>query len=549
MDLRDITGIVQLVFDETTARELFETAKTVKSEYVLMARGILRERESINKDIATGNVEILVTELKICTKSQTLPYDIHAEASKKANEEFRLKHRSLDLRSADLQKNLILRHNLAKATRDYFYANRFYEIETPMFIKSTPEGARDFLVPSRLHRGKFYALPQSPQIYKQLLMIAGFDRYIQLARCFRDEDNRADRQPEFTQIDLEMSFVDVDDVLEILEGYVKHVMKEVMGVEIATPLPRLTFDESMNRYGTDKPDTRYGMEITDLTKIAKQLDFVVFNEAETVRGIVVKGKADSLTRKEIDKLIDFAKGIGAKGLSYIRWIEETPSCSFAKFASPEQLAEICGLLGCEKGDVALIAADKTKAALHILGALRTKVAAQLDITPKDGYNFLWITDMPFFEYNADTGNWDAMHHPFTMPCEDSMQYLDNGEFGKVYAKAYDLVLNGTELCSGSIRITDFELQERMFKALKLTKDEIEAKFGFLIDAYKFAAPPHGGAGIGLDRLAMLLCGAKSLREVTAFPKTKDASELMSGSPSEVDCKHLDELGICCVKED
>jgi len=543
IDLRDITGIVQLVFDESTPRELFEAAKTVKSEYVLMASGMLRERESVNKDIATGAVEILVNELKICSKSQPLPYDINAEPAKKANEELRLKHRSLDLRSADLQKNLILRHKLAKATRDYFYAHRFYEIETPMFIKSTPEGARDFLVPSRLHAGKFYALPQSPQIYKQLLMIAGFDRYIQLARCFRDEDNRADRQPEFTQIDLEMSFVDVDDVLEMLEGFVKHVMKEVMNVEISLALPRLTYDESIKRYGTDKPDTRYGMEIKDITETAKKLDFIVFNQAETVSGIVAKGGAEKLTRKEIDKLIDFAKGIGAMGLSYIRWIDEEPNCSFGKFTTPEQLSEICKLLGCEKGDVALIAADKLKTTLHILGAMRTKTASQLGIIPNEGYNYLWITDMPFFEFNDETGNWDAMHHPFTMPQDDCMQYLDTGDFGKVYAKAYDLVLNGTELCSGSIRITDFELQERMFKALKLTPEEIEAKFGFLIDAYKFAAPPHGGAGIGLDRLAMILCGAKSLREVTAFPKTKDASELMSGSPSEVDNKHLDELHI------
>jgi aspartyl-tRNA synthetase len=541
IDLRDVSGIVQLVFDDTTERGLFGKAGSVKSEDVLMAGGVLRARESVNKDIATGSVEILVDELQILSRASSLPYDIHSPD--KVNIELRLKHRYLDLRNADLQRNLLLRHNLAKAAREYFYANRFIEIETPMFIKSTPEGARDFLVPSRLHEGKFYALPQSPQIYKQLLMIAGFDRYIQLARCFRDEDNRADRQPEFTQIDLEMSFVDTEDVLDMVEGFIKHAMKEVMNVEITEPFPRLTFDESMSRYGTDQPDTRYGMEITDITALAQQLDFAVFKDAGSVAGIVAKDAAAALTRKEIDKLIEFAKGIGAKGLSYIRWHEDAPSCSFGKFASAEQLAEICAALDCEKGDVALIAADKPKAVLRILGAMRTKTAGQLDIIPGGGYNYVWITEMPFFDYNDESGEWEAMHHPFTMPREDCMQYLDNADYGKVYAKAYDLVLNGTELCSGSIRITDPELQERMFRALKLTKEEIEGKFGFLIDAYRYGSPPHGGAGIGLDRLAMILCGAKSLRGVTAFPKTKDASELMSGSPGTVDAKQLDELNL------
>jgi len=536
IDLRDVSGLVQLIFDDTTAKDIFEKAGSVKSEDVLTATGIVRERENINKD---KDVEIYVTDLQIISRAGSLPYEIHAQ--NKANEELRLKYRYLDLRCADLQRNLILRHNLAKATRDYFYANRFIEIETPMFIKSTPEGARDFLVPSRLHEGKFYALPQSPQIYKQLLMISGFDRYIQLARCFRDEDNRADRQPEFTQIDLEMSFADTEDVLDMVEGMMKHVMKTVINVEITDAFPRLTFDESMSRYGTDQPDTRYGMEITDITSLAHQLDFAVFRDAGRVAGIVAKNAAADLTRKEIDKLIEFAKGIGAKGLSYIRWHEDIPNCSFAKFASPEQLTEICTALGCEKGDVALIAADKPKIALKILGSMRTKTAGQLGVIPDTGYNYVWITEMPFFDYNDDTAEWEAMHHPFTMPREDCMQHLDNEDYGKVYAKAYDLVLNGTELCSGSIRITDHELQERMFKALKLSEEEIEAKFGFLIDAYKHGSPPHGGAGIGLDRLAMILCGAKSLREVTAFPKTKDASELMSGAPGEVDVMQLDEL--------
>ena len=542
IDLRDRTGIVQLVFDENTERGVFEKAKSVKSEYVLMVKGVIRARESVNKEIATGGIEIIAEELQISSKAQTLPFEIHTETNK-ANEELRLKYRYLDLRNSELQKNLLLRHNIAKAARDYFYANRFIELETPMFIKSTPEGARDFLVPSRLHEGMFYALPQSPQIYKQLCMIAGFDRYIQLARCFRDEDNRADRQPEFTQIDLEMSFVDVDDILEMLEGFIKHVMKEVMDVEIETPLPRMTYDEAVNRFGSDKPDTRYGMEITDITAFAKQTEFAVFKDAESVRGIVVKNAAEALTRKEIDKLIEFAKGIGAKGLSYIRYIDDVPNCSFGKFANEEQLAEICAALGCEKGDAALIAADKTKEVSRVLGALRTKTAGQLDIIPSEGFNYLWITEMPFFEFNDENGEWDAMHHPFTMPKDECLQYIDTCKYDKIYAKAYDLVLNGTELCSGSIRITDFELQERMFKALKLTKEEIEAKFGFLIDAYRYGCPPHGGAGIGLDRLAMLLCGAKSLRDVTAFPKTKDASELMSGAPSVVDEKQLNELHI------
>lgn len=541
IDLRDRTGVIQLVFDETSERTVFEKAKTVRSEFVLMAEGVLRERESVNKDIETGSVEILVSELKILSKAQTLPFEIQNET--KVNEELRLKYRYLDLRRKKLQDNLLLRHNIAKAAREYFYANNFIEIETPMFIKSTPEGARDYLVPSRIHEGKFYALPQSPQIYKQLLMVSGFDRYIQLARCFRDEDLRADRQPEFTQIDMEMSFVDVDDVLEMVEGFVKHVMKNVLDIDISLPLPRLTFNEAMNKYGSDKPDTRYGMEITDISELVKVSDFTVFSEAETVRGITAKNASSILTRKEIDKLTEFVRGIGAKGLAYIRWTDDSdkPSCSFAKFFSEEKIFEICRVLGCEKGDTALIIADKNKPALSVLGAIRTKVAKHLDIIP-DGYNYLWVTEMPFFEWNEETQHFDAMHHPFTMPMDECMEFLDTAP-EKVYAKAYDLVLNGTELCSGSIRITDYELQERMFKALGLTPEEIEAKFGFLVDAYKFAAPPHGGVGIGLDRLAMVLCGAESLRDITAFPKVKDASELMSDCPAKVDIKQLDELHI------
>ncbi len=546
IDLRDRTGIVQLVFDDTTAKEVFEKAKTVKNEYVLMAKGLLRKRESVNNDIKTGDVEILVNDLRILSKANTPPFEITNDT--KVNEELRLKHRYLDLRRGKLQENLIMRHKIAKVTRDYFYENGFYEIETPMMMKSTPEGARDYLVPSRIHEGKFYALPQSPQIYKQLLMISGFDRYIQLARCFRDEDLRADRQPEFTQIDLEMSFVDVDDILDIAEGYIQRLMKETLNVDIPMPLPRLKYNDAMSRYGSDKPDTRFGMEITDISELVKECGFSVFTSAiengGSVRGIVAKNAAATLTRKEIDKLTEYVRGIGAKGLAYVRWVDDAPNCSFAKFMAEGELEAILKELGCEKGDVALIVADKNKVTLPVLGALRLKVAKQLDIIP-EGFNFLWITEFPFFEYNEETQHWDAMHHPFTMPLDECLEYLETAP-EKVFAKAYDLVLNGTELCSGSIRITDYELQQKMFSALGLTDEEIAAKFGFLVDAYKYAAPPHGGMGIGLDRLTMLLCGAESLRDVVAFPKIKDASELMSDCPSVVDEKQLEELHIKTV---
>lgn len=548
IDLRDRTGIVQLVFDDTTDREVFEKAKTAKSEYVLMAKGILRNRESVNADIKTGNVEILVNELRILAKAQTPPFEIVDNTN--VNEELRLKYRYLDLRRASLQQNLIMRSKIAKTARDYFYENGFIELETPMMMKSTPEGARDYLVPSRLHEGKFYALPQSPQIYKQLLMISGFDRYIQLARCFRDEDLRADRQPEFTQIDMEMSFVDVEDVLQIGEGFVKRVMKDIMNTDYLIPLPRLKYNEAMETYGSDKPDVRFGMTITDISDIVKDSGFSVFSDAVknggSVRGIVAKNAASTLTRKEIDKETEFVKGIGAKGLAYIRWVDEVPSCSFGKFMAEGELQKIMDKLGCEKSDVAFIVADKNKVVLPTLGALRLKLGKRLDIIPKDKFAFLWITDFPFFEYNEETGHWDAMHHPFTMPNDDCLQYLDTAP-EKVFAKAYDLVLNGVELCSGSIRITDYELQQKMFEALGLTDEEIEAKFGFLVNAYKYGAPPHGGMGIGLDRLTMQLLGVESLRDVTAFPKVKDASELMSQCPAEVDEAQLKELHIKVVE--
>lgn len=546
IDLRDRTGIVQLVFDDSTEKSVFEKAETVRSEDVLLVRGDVRRRESVNAEIKTGELEILVKELRILSKAQTPPFEIVSNS--KTNEELRLKYRYLDLRRQPLQDNLIMRHNIAKCAREYFYANGFLEIETPMMIKSTPEGARDYIVPSRIHNGKFYALPQSPQMYKQLLMISGFDRYIQLARCFRDEDLRADRQPEFTQIDLEMSFADVDDILEMLEGFVHKLYKDILDVEITTPLPRLTYDEAMRRYGSDKPDTRFGMEITDISETVKDSEFVVFKSAlengGSVRGIVAEGGAAKLTRKEIDKLTEYVRGIGAKGLAYVRWVDDAPSCSFAKFMKEGELEAILKALNCKKGDVALIVADKDKVTLPTLGALRLKVAKQLDIIPK-GWNFLWITEFPFFEYDEENGEWVAMHHPFTMPLDEHIQYLDTDK-SKVRAKCYDLVLNGTELLSGSIRINDPELQQHMFEMLGMTDEEIGAKFGFLVDAYKYAAPPHGGAGIGLDRLAMLMCGCDSLRDVVAFPKVQNASELMSEAPSAVSDEQLKELGIKVV---
>ena len=548
IDLRDRTGIVQLAFDDATDREIFKKASSCHSEYVLMAKGVVRERESKNPAIKTGNIEIDVKDLRILAKAQTPPFEIVDDTN--VNEELRLKYRYLDLRRKVLQDNLMMRSKIAKSARDYFYENGFIEIETPMMIKSTPEGARDYLVPSRVHHGKFYALPQSPQMYKQLLMIAGFDRYIQLARCFRDEDLRADRQPEFTQIDLEMSFVDVEDILEIGEGFIKRLFSDVLNIDIPTPLPRLTYKEAMDRYGSDKPDTRFGMEIQDISDLVKDCGFGVFTSAieagGSVRAIVAKDAAKTLTRKEIDKLTEYVRGIGAKGLAFVRWVEDEPSCGFAKFLGEGELDAILGRVGAQKGDVVLIVADKNRVTLPVLGALRLKVAKQLDIIP-EGYNFLWITEFPFFEYDEDSDTWVAMHHPFTMPMDECIQYLDTDP-GKVIAKAYDLVLNGTELSSGSIRITDYELQQKMFQALGLSDEEIEAKFGFLVEAYKYGAAPHGGMGIGLDRLAMIMTGNDSLRDVTAFPKVQNASELMSGAPNVVDEEQLKELAISIIPD-
>ncbi|MCL2054056.1 MAG: aspartate--tRNA ligase [Oscillospiraceae bacterium] len=543
IDLRDRTGIVQLAFDDSTDKEIFEKADSCRSEYVLMAKGSVRERESKNPAIKTGNIEIFAEDLRLLSKAQTPPFEILDDSN--TNEELRLKYRYLDLRRKPLQDNIVMRSKIAKIARDYYDENGFIEIETPMMLKSTPEGARDYLVPSRIHQGKFYALPQSPQIYKQLLMVSGYDRYIQLARCFRDEDLRADRQPEFTQIDLEMSFVTADEVMDMNEGFIKRLFKELLDVEFASPFPKMKYKEAIERYGTDKPDTRFGMEIIDLSEIIWNTLFGVFRAAleigGTVRAIKIENAAEAMSRKEIDRLIEFVKGFGSKGLSYIRWLDERPSTSFGKFMAEDEIKAITDKMEAKQGDVILIAADKKSMVSSVLGALRTKLAKQFNIIP-EGYNFLWITDFPFFEYDEENGRWNAMHHPFTMPMDESLQYLET-EPGKVYAKAYDLVLNGIELSSGSIRITDAELQERMFKALGLTDEEIEAKFGFLVEAYKFGSPPHGGMGMGLDRLAMIICGAESLRDVTAFPKVQNASELMSSCPAPVDKSSLDILGL------
>ena len=543
VDLRDRTGIVQLAFDDNTEKDIFEKATALRSEFVVAASGSVRMRSSINHDIPTGDIELEVTTLKILGKSETPPFEILNDSL--ANEELRLKYRYLDLRRPDIQKNILMRHKITKVTRDYFDENGFIEIETPTLIKSTPEGARDYLVPSRIHKGSFFALPQSPQLYKQLLMLSGFDRYMQIARCYRDEDLRADRQPEFTQIDLEMSFVQMEDVFKVAEGYVSKLFKEILNVDIPTPLPRITFTEAMNDYGSDKPDTRFEMKIKDLSDIVKDCGFSVFADTVknggTVRAITAKNAVSVYTRKEIDKLTEEAKGIGAKGLAFIRWVEDVPTCSFSKFMTEEEMTAILERTGAEKGDVVFIVADRKNTCLSVLGAFRLTVAKRLEIIP-DKYNFVWITEFPFFEYNEETKHWDAMHHPFTSPLDECVAFLDTNP-EKVFAKAYDLVLNGVELSSGSIRITDPELQSKMFKALGLTDEEAHEKFGFLTDAFRFGAPPHGGMAIGLDRLVMIMCGCDSLRDVIAFPKLSNSSELMSGAPAKVDNVQLSDLAI------
>lgn len=550
MDLRDRSGILQIVFEGEEQAELMEKASKLRSEFVVAVVGNVEKRSgAVNENLATGEIEVRAEELRILSESEVPPFQV--EENSKTKEELRLKYRYLDLRRPDLQRNLRMRSQVTTLARQFFAEEGFLEIETPILGKTTPEGARDYLVPSRVHPGSFYGLPQSPQLYKQLLMCSGCDRYIQIAKCFRDEDLRADRQPEFTQIDMELSFVDVDEILEINEGFFKKLFKEVLNIDLEEHFQRMTYKEAMESYGSDKPDIRFDMKIQDISDLVKDCGFSVFTSAiengGSVRAIVAKNASSVYTRKEIDKLTEYAKGIGAKGLAYVRWVDE-PNASFKKFMSEEELSAIYERLGAEKGDVILIVADKNSTVLSTLGALRLVVAKRLDIIP-DVFKFLWIVDFPFFEYDEESGEWLAMHHPFTMPKEECLQYLDTDP-SKVIAKAYDLTLNGVELSSGSMRITDYELQQKMFKALKLTDEEIEAKFGFLVEAYKYGAPPHGGMGIGLDRVTMLMCKADSLRDVTAFPKVQNASELMSACPAEVDDESLEVLGIKVVnKED
>lgn len=544
IDLRDRTGIVQLAFGDSTPEDVFKKAFSVRSEFVIAAKGVVRERSSKNSEIPTGNIEVEVSELRILSKSETPPFDIVENCS--TSELTRLKYRYLDLRRPDLQKNILFRHKVTKIARDYFDENGFIEIETPMLIRSTPEGARDFLVPSRLHNGSFYALPQSPQLYKQLSMVAGFDRYMQIARCFRDEDLRADRQPEFTQIDLEMSFVDMEDVLKVGEGFIARVFKDALGIDIKLPLRRLTYKDAMEKYGSDKPDLRFGMEIFDLSDIVKDCGFSVFSSAiaggGSVRGITAKNAVGTFTRKELDKLTEHAKGIGAKGLAWIRLTDDGVSSSFAKFMSEDEMKAILERAGAEKGDVVMIIADtKNSTVLTTLGALRSESGKRLGIIG-DGYELLWIVEFPFFDWDEETKTFVAMHHPFTAPLDECLPYLETDK-ASVRAKAYDLVLNGIELSSGSIRITDPELQSRIFTLLGLSDEEAYSKFGYLLDAFRFGPPPHGGMGIGLDRLVMQLIKADSLRDVIAFPKVQNASEPMTECPAAVDKVQLDDLGI------
>ena len=550
IDLRDRTGILQLAFDDSTDRGIFDKAFSVRSEYVVMAKGTVRERSSKNYDIPTGEIEVEVNDLRVLAKSETPPFEI-VEGSQ-TGENMRLKYRYLDLRRPDLQKNILLRHKITKITRDYFDENGFVEIETPMLIRSTPEGARDFLVPSRIHNGKFYALPQSPQLYKQLSMVAGFDRYMQIARCFRDEDLRADRQPEFTQIDLEMSFVDMEDVLAMGEGYIKRVFKDALGVDINTPLPRLTYKEAMERYGSDKPDTRYAMELFDLSEEVKDSAFSVFSGAVaaggSVGGVTAKNGAAVYTRKEMDRLTEVVKGIGAKGMAWIRYTDDGISSSFGKFMSEDEMNAVLKKAGAEKGDAVFIIADaRRNTVLSVLGAVRQDAAKRLNIIPEGKYNLLWVVEFPFFEWDDELNQFVAMHHPFTSPLDECLPYLESDK-AAVRAKAYDMVLNGIELSSGSIRITDPVLQKRMFTLLGLTDEEIQTKFGYLTDAFRYGPPPHGGMGLGLDRLVMQMLGCESLRDVIAFPKLQNATEPMTDCPAQVDEKQLGELGIGISKK-
>ncbi len=549
IDLRDRSGIVQLAFDENTDKNIFDEAFRVRAEYVLTAKGKVRERSSKNYDIPTGEIEIEVSDMHILSKSETPPFEICENSN--VNEELRLKYRYLDLRRPDMQKNIILRHKIVKSVRDYFDDNDFIEIETPMLIKSTPEGARDYLVPSRVFAGNFFALPQSPQLYKQLCMISGFDRYMQVAKCFRDEDLRADRQPEFTQIDYEMSFVNEEDVMDIAEGLIKKVYKDVLNIEIKTPFTKLSYEEAMKRYGSDKPDVRFDMQLIELTEIFKDTSFKVFssaiNSGGSIFAINAKHAADKLTRKEIDKLSLWIKDYQAKGLAWSKFNQEgSISSSFEKFLSEDEIKKLHEYTNFEQGDALFIVADeKTNIVQSSLGALRCKLAKKLEIIDNSSPALLWVTEFPMFEYNEEEQRFVSKHHPFTMPLECDMEKLKLSP-QSAKARAYDLILNGNEVGGGSIRISNSEIQQKVLSALGFTQEEAEKRFGFLLDAFKYGAPPHGGLAFGLDRLVMLMLGCESIRDVIAFPKVQNSSELMSDSPSVVDKKQLDELSIKTV---
>ena len=546
VDLRDRSGILQVIFEESDAgAEGFAKAEKLRSEYVVAVVGKVEKRAgAVNENLATGEIEVRASQVRILSEALTPPFPI--EEDSKTKEELRLKYRYLDLRRPDLQSKIILRSKITMAIREFMSKEGFLENETPMLTKSTPEGARDYLVPSRVHPGNFYALPQSPQIFKQLLMCSGYDRYFQIARCFRDEDLRADRQPEFTQVDMELSFVDVDDVIAVNEKLLKYICKEAIGLEVELPIQRMTWQEAMDRFGSDKPDTRFGMELTDVSSVVAGCGFGVFTSAlengGSVRGINAKGQAE-MPRKKIDALVDFAKCYGARGLAYLCVLPDgSYKSSFAKFMTEDQLKALVEAMSGEPGDLLLFAADKNTVVWNVLGGLRLELAKQMNLIDNSKFNFLWITEFPLFEWSEEENRYMAMHHPFTMPMEEDLHMLETDP-GKVRAKAYDIVLNGTELGGGSVRISDDGIQERMFEALGFTKESAYERFGFLLDAFKYGVPPHAGLAYGLDRLVMLLTGADSIREVIAFPKVKDASCLMTDAPNVVDLKQLDELGI------
>ena len=546
IDLRDRSGILQLVYEEQDCgSEVFEKAAKLRNEYVVAATGVVTERTAINENIPTGYIEIRVKETRILSEAETTPFEIVNDL--KTKEELRLKYRYLDLRRPDMQEKLMLKSRVLRLMRDFMADEGFLEIETPIMCNSTPEGARDYLVPSRVNQGSFYALPQSPQVLKQLLMLSGFDRYFQIARCFRDEDLRADRQPEFTQADMELSFVDVDDVLDVNERLIKHIMKETKGIDIELPLPRMKWKDAMNDYGSDKPDTRFEMKLVDVSEAVRGCGFGVFTSAlemknGSVRGINVKGQA-GMPRKKIDALVDKAKGFGAKGLAYLAVNEDgTYKSSFSKFMTEEELDKLVQAMNGEKGDLLLFAADKTSLVWNILGALRLDLGEELGLIDKSKFNFLWIVEFPLLSWNEDENRFQAEHHPFTAPMEEDWINADKDP-GSIRAKAYDIVLNGYELGGGSVRIYQDDVQEKMFELLGFTSEEAHNRFGFLLDAFKYGVPPHAGLAYGVDRFVMLLAGAENIREVIAFPKNKDAMDLMLGSPGRVDTKQLDELGI------